>query len=98
MRGMRWICAALVLAPMLAWAESGSLKAYVPNKEVVENRQFWLVIEASGATVQLSELPAVDGVVINTDSPQQSTRAYFGGGVQRQEMRVSFPAIAIRSG
>ena len=47
MYARRWILAALLLAPMVAMADAGSLRAYVPNKEVVEGRQFWLVIEAS---------------------------------------------------
>jgi len=98
MRACRWIVAALLLAPMLASAQHGSLRAYVPNKEIMEGRQFWLVIEASGATVEIQDLPECDGVVINTASPQQSTRLSIGGGAQQQDLRVSFPAIAIRAG
>ncbi len=98
MRARRWILAALLLAPIAASAQSGTLRAYVPNKEIMEGRQFWLVIEAAGATVELQELPDCDGVVINTASPQQSTRLSIGGGVQQQELRVSYPAVAIRAG
>ncbi len=98
MHARRWILAVLLLAPMAASGQDGVLRAYVPNKDIMEGKQFWLVIEASGGTVEIQELPACDGVVINTASPQQTTRLSIGGGVQQQELRVSFPAIAIRAG
>lgn len=98
MRARGVILAAFLLAPVLSSAESGVLRAYVPNKEIMQDRPFWLIIEASGGTVDLQELPDCEGVVINTASPQQTTHLSIGGGVQRQELRVSFPAVAIRAG
>ncbi len=92
------IFAAMLFAPALSFAEPGVLRASVPNKEIVQDHPFWLIIEASGGTVDLQELPECDGVVINTASPQQTTHLSIGGGVQRQELRISFPAVAIRAG
>lgn len=92
------IAAVCAFAPMLASAQDAVLKAYVPNVEIVQDQAFWLVIEAAGATVEFDTLPQCDGVVINTAAPQQSTHIAMGGGVQQQQVRISFPAYAIRAG
>lgn len=92
------IAAACALVPLLASAQDAVLKAYVPNTDIVQDRAFWLVIEAAGATVEFDTIPECDGVVINTNAPQQSTHIAMGGGVQQQQVRVSFPAYPIRAG
>lgn len=93
-----FIAAAFAFAPLITSAQEATLKAYVPNTDIVQDRAFWLVIEASGATVEFDTLPECDGVVINTAAPQQSTHIAMGGGVQQQQVRVSFPAYPIRAG
>ncbi len=92
------IAAVCLCVPMLASAQDAVLKAYVPNAEIVQDQAFWLVIEAAGATVEFDTLPECDGVVINTAMPQQTTHIAMGGGVQQQQVRISFPAYAIREG
>jgi len=92
------IAAACVFATILANAQDAMLRAYVPNTDIVQDQAFWLVIEAAGATVDFDTLPECDGVVINTASPNQSTHIAMGGGVQQQQVRVSFQAYAIRAG
>lgn len=88
----------LVLTPTVARGQGGELHAYVPNKQVVQDRPFWLIVEASGASVEMPEVEQGDGVVINASSPQQSTQFTIGGGQQQQTVRLSFSSVAIRPG
>lgn len=90
--------AALGLFPGLAAAQGGELRAYVPNKEIVQDRPFWLIVEASGASVEMPKVTQGDGVVINTSSPQRSTQFTIGGGQQQQTVRLSYSSTAIRAG
>ncbi len=74
------------------------LKAYVPNTDIVQDRPFWLIVEASGSTVDTPIVSDGEQVIINTSSPNMQTQFSLSGRDRQQFARWSYVATAIASG
>ncbi len=88
------------LACATAHAQGPKLEAYVPNTEIVQDRPFWLIVEASGATVETPVVPEdeSDSLIINTASPNMQNQFSISGRDRQQFVRMSYVATAIKAG
>jgi hypothetical protein len=80
------------------FAQTPKLEAYVPNTEIVQDRPFWLIVEATGATVDTPVITQGEHVVINTNSSNMQTQFTLSGSDRRQFLRMSYVATAIQTG
>ena len=79
-------------------AQGGSLRTWVTKTEVIQDRPFWLFVEATGESLEMPVISQGDGLVINTTSPQQSRSFTMGGGRQLQTLKLSYSTTAFRAG
>lgn len=89
---------AILALSTTAGAQAPYVRSWVTKTEVVQDRPFWLFVEASGETVDTPEITQGDGIVINASSPQQSHSFTVGGGRQLQTFKLSYSTIAFRPG
>ena len=78
------VLAGAFLAGLPSWGQGGSIRSWVNSTEVIQDRPFWLFVEASGESIDLPQIAQAEGLVINASSPQQSRSFTHGGGRQLQ--------------
>ncbi len=86
------------LVSTAAWGQGGSIRSWVNSTEVVQDRPFWLFVEASGETIEMPQIDQGEGLVINASSPQQSTSETIGGRRRHQTFKLSYSTMALRPG
>lgn len=83
----------------VAVAQDPHVRAWVAKENVRTDQTFWFYIEASGARVEMPAAFAnVDGLIINTISPQKSQSYVRAGSHRRQTVRFAYHCTAIRPG
>ena len=92
------VLAGAILAGLPSWGQGGSIRSWVNSTEVIQDRPFWLFVEASGESIDLPQIAQAEGLVINASSPQQSRSFTHGGGRQLQTIKLSYSTIAVRTG
>ena len=81
-----------------AWGQDGSIRSWVNSTEVMQDRPFWLFVEASGASIEMPQIDQGEGLVISTSNPQQTTFFSIVGRRQLQTLKLSYFTTAIRPG
>ena len=81
-----------------SWGQGGSIRSWVDSTEVVQDRPFWLFVEASGETIEMPQITQSEGLVINSSRPQQTTSVTIGGRRRLQTIKLSYSTMALRPG
>ena len=90
--------AGALLTGTASWGQGGSIRSWVNSTEVVQDRPFWLFVEASGETIDLPQITQTEGLVINASNPQQSRSNTLGRGRQLQTFKLSYSTMAVQTG
>ena len=53
-----------VLLTLPSWGQGGTLRSWVTSTEVIQDRPFWLFVEASGESIDLPQITQGEGLVI----------------------------------
>lgn len=85
-----------------AFAQDGYVRAWVADKTVQAEQEFWLFVELSGSKIEDPVMPESDDLIININNPQMSRRTSIRStpsGTERNEiLKFTFLTRAIKEG